>query len=177
MGVLDDPRAPVSRRDVGDGQPEMAITVPPVQFDHVVKTKVGDQVEDVMRDHDRGRHSLQAFGLLHDGAQGRPVQMVEVGMGDQHQVNRRQITHLQPWPSNTFQDEEPTREVRVDDHILVTDLEKETRMPDECHAHLTVRDQFWLVSTTGPRCDDRMAYQAAELPGTFAKRRILQSIF
>jgi len=60
------------------------------------------QVENMVWNHDRGRHSVAAFGLLHNGTQRRPVQMVEVGMRDQHQVNRRQIAHLQTRPSNTL---------------------------------------------------------------------------
>ena len=83
------------RGHVSDGQVAMTIAVPPVQFHHVVKAQVGDQIENMMRNHDRGRHSVTAFGLLHDGAQRRPVQVIEVGVGDQHQVNRRQVAHLQ----------------------------------------------------------------------------------
>ena len=129
-----------------------------------------------MRNHDGGRHSVQAFGLLHDGTQGWPVQMVEVGVGDQHQVDRRQVTHLQAWSSNAFQDEEPARKVGIDDNVLAADLEKETGVTDECHAHLAVGHQFWLMGAAGPGSDHGVAHQAAELPGTLAKRGILERI-
>jgi hypothetical protein len=66
----------------------MAIVVPPVQFDHIVETKVGNQVEDMMRDDDGGRYTLKPSCLLHNRAQGWPMQVVEVGVGDQHQVDR-----------------------------------------------------------------------------------------
>ena len=49
-------------------------------------------------------------------------------------------------------------------------------MPDESHTHLAVTGEPWLVGAAGARSDDGVAYQAAELSGTLAKRRILQGI-
>jgi hypothetical protein len=161
---------------VGDSEPAMAIAVPPVQFDHIVKTKIGNQVENMMRNHDGGRHTLKTSGLLHNRAEGWPVQVVEVGVGNQHQVDRGQVTHLQTWPSNPFQDEEPARKVGIDDDILAADLEKETGVPDECQAQLAIGHQLWFMGAAGPGSDYGMAYQAAELPGTLAKRGILERI-
>src|SRR6266849_8054052 len=118
----------------------------------------------MMRNHDRGRHSLTAHGLTHNRAQRWPVQMVEVGMSDQNQINRRQVAHLQSWLPQALQDEQPTREVGIDDDILPADLEKKTRMADESYTHLAVGHQFRLMGTAGSRSDHGAAHQATELP-------------
>ena len=102
--------------------------------------------------------------------------MVKVGVGDQHQVDRRQVTHLQTWPSNAFQHEKPARKVGINDDILAADQEKETRVTDECHPHLAIGHQFWLMGAADPGSDYRVPHQAAELPGTLAKRGILERI-
>lgn len=49
-------------------------------------------------------------------------------------------------------------------------------MADEGHTHLAVGGQFWLVGMAGARSHGGAPHQASELPGTAAKRTILQSI-
>jgi hypothetical protein len=83
---------------------------------------------------------------------------------------------LQAWSSNPFQDKQPACKVGIDDDILAADLEKETRVTDECHAQLAIGRQLWFMGAAGPGSDYRMAYQAAELPSPLAKRGILQSV-
>ena len=130
-----------------------------------------------MRHHNRGCHSVTAFGLLHDGAQRRSVQVVEVGMCNQHQVNGRQIAHPQARLPQTLEDEEPARKVGIDDNILAANLEEETGMTDESYAHLAAGRQLGLVGVAGPGSDRGAPHQAAELPGTVAESAILQGVF
>jgi hypothetical protein len=99
-----------------------------------------------------------------------------VGMGNQNQINWRQVAHLQAWPPQALQDEQPARKVGIDENILPADLEEKTGVADESHTHLAVGNEFRLMSATGPRSDHRVPHQAAELPSPRAKRRILQSI-
>ena len=84
MRILDNAGAPMPGRHVGDGEFAMAVTVPPVQFDHIAKAQVGNQIHHVMRNHDDGRCGAPASRLLNDGAQRWPVQVVKVSMRNQH---------------------------------------------------------------------------------------------
>ena len=78
-----------------DGQSAMPVAVPPVQFHDIVEIQVGDQIENMMRNHDGRCYAASALGLPHNRPQGRPVQMVKVSVGDKHQVDRRQVAYLQ----------------------------------------------------------------------------------
>ena len=79
---------------MGYGQAMVAVTVPPIQLHHIFETQIGHQIEYMMRDDNRRRNDTAADGLLHDGAQRRTMQMIEVRMRDQHQVDRRQVVKL-----------------------------------------------------------------------------------
>jgi len=104
------------------------------------------------------------------------VQVVEVSVSDQHQVNRRQVANLQPGLPQPLQHEQPARKVGVDENILPANLEEETGMPDECHTHLPIGDELWLMSAAGSGSDGGVAHQAAKLPGTLAKSGVLKSV-
>src|SRR5207248_6211216 len=177
MRVLDHACSPVARRYVGHSQSTMTIAIPPVQFDNTVETEVGDEIEDVMRDHYGGRYTMTPFCLLHNGTQRWPVEVVEVGMGDQDQINSGQVAYLQTRPSKPFKDKQPAREVRIDDNVLACNLEEKTGMADESYTHLPIGYQPGLVSTTSSGSDHGVAHQGPELPGTLAERRILKRIF
>ena len=104
------------------------------------------------------------------------MQVIEVGMSHQNQVNRRQIPQLHSGLAQALEDEQPARKVGVDKNILPANLKEETGMPDECHTHLAIGDELRFMSAAGSRSDGRVAHQAAKLPGTLAKRGILQGI-
>src|SRR5262245_29323375 len=97
MRVFQHSRAPMPRRHMSDGQPAMPIAVPPIEFDDIAEAEISHQVEDVMRNDNGGRRSSAATSLLHDGAQRRPMKMIEMRVCDQHQIDRRKISHLNPW--------------------------------------------------------------------------------
>src|SRR5579859_6530740 len=113
----------------------MTITVPPVQLDHVTKAKVRDQVENMFRHNDGGRGAPKLPGVLDQRAQRRTVQVVEMRMGDEHQINRRQIPDPYSRLAQSFQYKQPAREIRVDDNVLATHLDKKTGMANEGQAH------------------------------------------
>ena len=79
---------------MGYGQPTMAMTVPPIQFDYIVETEIGNQIEHMMGHDDRGRDTLQLYSLLHDGAQGRTMQVVEMRVRHEYKINWRQVANL-----------------------------------------------------------------------------------
>src|SRR2546423_10768354 len=105
MRISDNPGAPMARRHVGNGQSAMAITIPPIEFDDIVETEVGHQIEDVVRYHNSRRSSATVSGVLNDGAQRWPVQMVEVGVRNQHQIDSWKIAQANSGLAQTFQHE------------------------------------------------------------------------
>ena len=76
----------------------------------------------MMRHYNRWRYPAPPPGLPHNRAQRWPVQMVEVGMGDQNQINRWQIAYLQPRLPQALEDEKPARKIGIDQNILLADL-------------------------------------------------------
>src|SRR5450432_2888222 len=111
---------------MGDDQFTMTIAVPPIQFYDVFKPEVGNQIANMMRHQNGWRHSAAPFGLLNDRTQRGPVQMIKVGMGHEHEVNRRQIAYLQARLPQALQDEKPLRKIGIDDHILTSHLNEKT---------------------------------------------------
>ena len=101
--------------------------------------------------------------------QRRTVQVIEMGMRNQHRIDRRQIAQPQPRPAQSLQNENPAREVGVDKNVLAANLEEETGMSDESNAELFARGQDRLTRLPGARRQRRAAHQRAELPGLTSK--------
>ena len=87
-----------------------------------------------------GALPLRAPGVLHDGAQRWPVQVIEVRVGDQHQIDRRQIAQLHARLAQPLQHEQPAREVGIDQHILPAHLHEKAGVADEGDAEFAVAD-------------------------------------
>ena len=83
----------------------MAITIPPIQLDHIVETEVGNQIEDVMRYDDSGWRSAAISSVLDNRAQRWPVQMVEMGMGNQHKIDSWKVAQTNSGLAQPFQHE------------------------------------------------------------------------
>jgi len=66
--ILDNAGAPVAGGNVRDVESSVAIGVPPLQFDNLFVAKIGDEVEEVMRDNEGGSGSSLAASLARDGA-------------------------------------------------------------------------------------------------------------
>ena len=104
-----------------------------------------------------GATAASALGLPHNRPQRRPVQMVEVSVGDQNQIDRGQVAYLQARSSQAFEHEQPAGKIGIDENVLAADLEKETGMADESHTHLAVADQFglWVRPVRGVTAESR----------------------
>ena len=92
----------------------------------------------MLRNHGGWSRSAQAFRVLHQLPKRWPVKMIEVGMGDQHQVNGREIVDLHAWLPQSLQHKQPASKVRINQDVLSADLHEEAGMPDKGHAHLPV---------------------------------------
>lgn len=100
--------------------------------------------------------------------------MIEVGVGDEDEVHRRQFAQFESGTAQAFQDEEPAREVGVDDDVVLANLKKKAGMSDEGDTKFAVRDEFRLMGLSGQRGDRGIPHQACELAGTLTKCGILQ---
>src|SRR5947209_15156653 len=87
--ILQDARAPVTRRDVRHREIAVARSVPPVKLDDLGKAEVRYQVRNVRRDDDRRSNAALAQVILHEGAKRRTMEMVEMRMRYEYQVDRR----------------------------------------------------------------------------------------
>lgn len=151
-----------------DLQRSLFMSVPPFEFNDLPEAEIGDEVEEMMR-HDQGRRNASlAAGLARNRAQGLPVQMIEMSMGDQHHIHGREVAQKQARTAQPLQDEQPAREVGVDDHVHAANLQEEAGVANEGQTQVSLGDQFWLVSLTAAWSDRGMADQAGELACSLA---------
>ena len=127
-----------------------------------------------MGDDERRSGSGLTPGLARDGAQRLAMQVIEVRVRYQHNIHGRQVAQVQSGLAQAFENEEPAREVGIDDDVLSADLEKKAGVPDEGDAQLAVRNQLRFVSLPGAGCDRGMSHQARERAGSLAQRGIFQ---
>ena len=147
----------------------MPRTFPPVELNDFGKPEIRNQIRDVSWDDDCRRHSARAQVVLHDGPQRCTVQMIEVGVRNQHHIDGRQISDSQAGPPQALQHKKPARKVGIDDNALPAHLQKETGVADESHAQLAVGDQARLMSLAAAGSHDRVPHQASEVGGALAQ--------
>src|SRR2546423_15397933 len=103
--------------------------------------------------------------------------MVKVGMGYQHHIDRRQITHAKPRTSQPLQHKEPAREVGIDNDTVSPNLNEEAGVSDKGDPQLAIAGQAWLVGFAAAGSYDGMAHQASKIGGALAKGRIAKRCF
>ena len=59
------------------------------------------------------------------------MQVIEVCVRHQDEIHGRQVAQIQSRLTQALENEQPAREVGIDDNILSADLQKETRMSNE----------------------------------------------
>src|SRR5258708_4680718 len=105
------------------------------------------------------------------------MQVVEMRVRDQHQVDGRKIMDSHPRPPQSFQDEQPAREVWVNNDVFSAYLQKKTGVTDESHTQLAVGDKFGLMRFANARGDRGMPYELPKLLGALAQSRIFERLF
>lgn len=172
MGIFDNARAPVSRGHMCDGDVAMPVTVPPVHFNNVLETEIGNQIKHVMWNNDRRRSAPLTAGLLYDGAQRWTMKVVKMSVRHQHQVDGGQVADIDSWLAQPLEHEQPAGEIRIDEDVQSADLHKKTGMANESKAQFSIGDQCGSVNFAGTRRDHRAPNQPAKLAGTSAKSGI-----
>ena len=94
------------RRGERDLEPAELHRLPFVELVHNREAEPVDQIADTMRHNDR------LIGC--DASQGAAVEVIEVRMGHENEIDRRQVMNLKSGPLEPLDHLEPLRPVRVD---------------------------------------------------------------
>src|SRR5690349_6931501 len=70
--------------------------------------------------------------------QARFMEVIEMGMRQQHQVNRREVLDPHPRSLDTFEKKKPVGEVWIDQHIEIVKLNQKRGVPNPCHRDLAI---------------------------------------
>ena len=76
------------------------------------------------------------------------MKMIEVSVGQQHEVNWRQVFKPEPGTFDSFEQEEPVGEVGINENVEVGELDEERRVPNPRDGHLA-KGQFGKSRTLG----------------------------
>lgn len=122
VNIAQDARTPVLGRRQGDFPACMGEAFPPLQFDNAAEAKVLGQIPHAPgNDGDLGR--MQP-------AQGGAMEMIEVGVGEQNQVNGRQVLDFQAGAPDSLQKEKPVGEIGINQHVQIRELGQKGGVPD-----------------------------------------------
>ena len=95
------------------------------------KTEIVDQIPDAVRYYN---------GLPRGNSpQCSPIQVVEMGVGHEHQVDCRQMLQRKPRTTNTFDDFQPERPDRIDEDVPSPPLNQKRRVPNPSQANVVRR--------------------------------------
>jgi len=133
---------------VSDPEIAMTRTLPPVEFNDFRKTKIGYQVRNVRRDDDRGSGAPGPQIVVHDRAQRRAMQMIEMSVRNQNEIDGRKIRDTEAGTTKALQYKQPPREVGINDDALSTNLHEEAGMSDKGDTEFTVGGETRFVSLT-----------------------------
>ena len=78
---------------------------------------------------------MPIFGLRQTAERGF-VEMIEMRVGQQHQVNRWQVLDSQAGPLDSFEQEEPVGEVGINQHVQIGELDEKRGVADPGDGHL-----------------------------------------
>ncbi len=120
----------------GGGQSDAPIAVreafPPLKFDDATKTEVGREVAHSPRhDGDLGRK---------EAAEGWLMKMIEMGVGQQYEIDWREVLDFKACAADSFYQEEPIGEIGVDEDVQIRELSQKRGMADPGQCDLAVRE-------------------------------------
>jgi len=115
------------KSDRGAGKPQ---SFPPFHLIHLLEADSVHQVADP------GRHNDRLVGG--DLAETTPVEVVEMGVGDEHQVDVGQVVMGQTGMAKAADDEQPIRPVGIDKDVGFGALDQKGRMANPSQTNLPV---------------------------------------
>ena len=102
-------------------------TFPPIEFDDSFETEVVSEIA-----HAPGHHT--DFRMRQPPDRGF-VEMIEVRVGEQHQVNGWQMFDFQPGTSDSLNQKQPVGKVWINQNVQIRELNQKGRVadPGDCH--------------------------------------------
>lgn len=132
--IGDFPCTPVFGGDKGDGRPRKTEPFPPLHFIDFFKSKPVYEITD---------SGWNDNGLVgRDSAEATPVKMIEVGVGDEDKIDRRQVVVGNSRMAQATDHEQPVGPVRVDQNITLMALDEKGCVADPRDADLSFAE-FW----------------------------------
>jgi len=126
--------APVFGGHKGDGRPRKPEPFPPFHFINFFKSEPVHEIADSVWNNN---------GLVGgDSAQATPVEVVEVGVGDENQIDRGEVMVGKTGMAQSTDHEKPVGPVRVDQNVSLVALNEEGGMTDPRDADLAL-PEFW----------------------------------
>ena len=120
--VVQHPRAPMVAGGQRDRQAAALEVAPVIEFVDTLEAEVVHQVAHAEGDDD---------GLVRgDGLERAAVEMVEVRVGDEHEVDHREFVQVDAGRLEPFDPLEPERPVRVDEDVQTRHLHEKRGVPD-----------------------------------------------
>lgn len=96
-----------------------------------------------------------------------------MGVRDEHDIHGRKVAQVETGLAEPLQNEKPTCEVGIYDDVHSSHLEEKAGVSNESDAQLAALNELRFMGASGARRDGRMANEAGEAAGSFAKGRIL----
>ena len=134
MVIGDFPGTPVFGGDKGDSRSRKTEAFPPLHFIDFFKSKTVHEIADT------GGNDNGLIGG--DSTQAPPVEMVEMGVGDENQIDRGEVMMGESGMAQTAHHEKPVGPVRVDQNISLMALDEEGCVTDPSDADLSLTE-FW----------------------------------
>ena len=132
MIITQDASAPVLAGGQCDFPVAMREGFPPFQFDDAAKAKIMGEIADTPG-HDAD------FGMG-QATKGGFVEMIKMGVGQQDQVDGWEMLDAEAGALDTFEEEKPVGEVRIDQDVEIVELDEERGMANPGHGYLTFRE-------------------------------------
>lgn len=151
VGVAEDAGAPVLRGCRDDFDTADVCGLPPVERADFRKAQLLYEVLNVFRHDDEGRLAGEFAGVADDFAQRWEVEMVHVGVREEHSVDGRKVLDAHAGAAHAMDEDEPVREDGIDEEVEAADLKQEGRVADEGDAELIRRGDDRLVLFSGRR--------------------------
>ena len=98
-----------------------------------------------------------------DSPERRQIEMIHMRMGEQDEIDRRQILQQHAGMTLTAQQNQSLRKHRIDQHLAPIDLQEERGVPDKGHSQLVFGDQLDRMGSSHHRLFMALAHQPQEL--------------
>jgi len=131
VAVMNHAGAPVTGRRLRNLQLARLKALPALQLNNLAEIDIADEILRVARKNDARRPPSSATRMPDNPPQRGAVQVIHVGVRDQHPIHRRQTRQLDAGTPQALDQHQPVREIRVDQQRLSAELEQKRGVADK----------------------------------------------